>query len=110
MDEWYTEIVGASGIPVLDFPYTVQVLDLGATGAIDFSPNWSGASTYSITGLPSWMTQSGDSGAVTYTSASWGGQWSDNSIGGGRWAINVQAIDASGLLSASTSIWVYIRP
>lgn len=96
--------------PTLTTPYSTIVLDLGATGSIDLSTNWSGASTFNITQLPNWMTQVGDTGVVNYADTSWGGQYSNNSIGGGKWFMEVEAIDATGLLSASTGIWVYIRP
>jgi hypothetical protein len=60
--------------------------------------------------MPNWMTQVGDTGVVNYADTSWGGQYSENSIGGGKWFMEVQAIDTTGLLTASTGIWVYIRP
>jgi hypothetical protein len=78
------------------------------------APTLTGASTFNITNMPNWMTQVGDTGVVNYADTSWGGQYSENSIGGGigggKWFMEVQAIDTTGLLTASTGIWVYIRP
>jgi hypothetical protein len=103
-------LVPQVGAPTLTDPYTVQVLDLGATGSIDFGTNWAGASTFNITNMPNWMTQVGTTGVVNYTDTTWGGQYSENSIGGGNWFMEIEAIDTTGLLTASTGIWVYIRP
>jgi hypothetical protein len=100
----------APGVPALTTPYTTVVLDKSATGSIALSTNWTNASTFNITNMPNWMTQVGDTGVVNYADTSWGGQYSENSIGGGNWFMEIEAIDASGLLSASTGIWVYIRP
>jgi hypothetical protein len=101
--------IAAAGAPTFT-PYTTIVLDKSATGSIDLSTNWTGASTFNITNMPNWMTQVGDTGVVNYADTSWGGQYSENSIGGGKWFMEIEAIDTTGLLTASTGIWVYIRP
>jgi len=100
----------AAGSPTLTTPYTTIVLDRGTSGSINLGANWTGASTFSIKQLPFWMTQSGDTGTVNYTNVQWGGKNSDNTIGGGVWNIEVQAIDSTGLLTTETSIWLYVRP
>ena len=101
--------IAAAGAPTFT-PYTTIVLDKSATGSIDLSTNWTGASTFNITNMPNWMTQVGETGVVNYADTSWGGQYSENSIGGGKWFMEIEAIDTTGLLTASTGIWVYIRP
>lgn len=99
-----------TGSPTLGIPYTTIVLDRGTSGSIDFAPNWTGADTFSIKQLPPWMTQVGDTGTVNYTNVKWGGKNSSNSIGGGAWNIQIQAIDSTGLLTTETSIWLYAKP
>lgn len=102
--------IAPEGAPTLTTPYTTIVLDRGDSGSIDLSTNWTGASTFAISGLPLWMAQSGSTGTVDYTNVQWGGKNSDNTIGHGVWDIQVQAIDSSGLLTTETAIWLYIRP
>lgn len=103
-------VVTLAGLaPVLTTPYTTIVLDRGTSGSINLAPNWSGASTFLIQELPLWMEQSGTTGTLNYTNVQWGGKNSENTIGGGVWSIQVQAIDSTGLLTTETSIWLYVR-
>ena len=104
----YTAFAFTGSAPTLTTPYDTLMLSLGATGSIDLGANWSGAATYSITGLPEWMVQDGTTGTVDYTNVKWGGISSDNTIGHGLWELEVQAI-ATEDLTTSTSIWLYAR-
>lgn len=103
--------IGASmTLPSLTTPYDVIVIPKGASGSLNLNNgNWSGASSFSITGLPSWAAQSGSTAIVNYTDAKWGGKGSNNTIGEGLWFIEVQAIGSDPELTTSTFIYLYIN-
>ena len=100
---------GSMTAPTLTTPYETLKLTRGTSGSINFGSNWSGATSFEFFGLPDWMVQSGDTGTVNYTNASWGGKNSSNSIGSGLWSINIKAIGSDPELFSTTSVYLYVR-
>lgn len=100
----------SSGGPTLTTPYSTIQLAVGGSGTLNLGSNWSGASTFVISQLPSWAVQDGTTGNVNYTSACWGTEQSDVCIGDGIWDVQVQAIDSSGELTTEAHFYLRVGP
>ncbi len=106
----FFEFVSSGATPTLTTPYSTVQLVLGDSGSIDAGSNWSGASSFIISQLPSWASQDGTTGTINYTDACWGTENSDVCIGDGIWDIQVQAIDSSGLIKSEGNFYLRVGP
>lgn len=84
-------------MPELIYPYNNLSRENNAIGSIDLGLNWTGATSYLITGLPAGAAQTGDTGVVTYTFTG----TVERSL------VTVTAIDGSNMVQASFNWNVY---
>jgi len=95
--DYYFGILPAGGSPTLTTPYTNINTDNTTSDSIDLGANWTGASTYTITGLPPGATQVGTTGVVNYVATT----------AVITTLVTVTAINASGMSQSSFNWNVY---